>query len=54
MGFGIGIPELVIIFILFGIPVVGLTSVVLFLSSRAKRLNYPSTGAYLGGAAVGR
>lgn len=47
MGFGVGIPELVIIFVLFGIPVVGITFVVMFLSARAKRLNYPSTGAYL-------
>ena len=47
MGFGIGVPELVIVFVLFGIPLVGAAFVVMLLRSRATRLNYPSTGAYL-------
>jgi len=47
VGFGIGVPELVIVFVLLGIPVAGIAFVVMLLRSRARRLGYPSTGAYL-------
>lgn len=47
MGIGIGIPELVILTTLGIIPVGGILFVVFLLRTRAKRLNYPSTGAYL-------
>ena len=46
MGLGIGIPELIILSVLLIVPV-AIALVALRLSVRAKRLNYPSTGAYL-------
>ena len=47
MGLGIGIPELVIIFAIF-LPVpIGVALVVFSVNARARRLNYPSVGAYL-------
>ncbi len=47
MGLGIGVPELLILTVLGIIPLGGILFVVLLLNGRAKRLNYPSTGAYL-------
>ena len=47
MGLGIGVPELVILAWIGLIPIGGITYVVLLLRGRAKRLTYPSTGAYL-------
>ena len=46
MGFGIGVPELVILGVLSVIPV-AIVVVTIRLRRRAKRFNYPSTGAYL-------
>ena len=46
MGLGIGIPELIILSVLLIVPV-AIALVALRLSVRAKRLHYPSTGAYL-------
>ncbi|MDQ3486690.1 MAG: hypothetical protein M3468_03035 [Acidobacteriota bacterium] len=47
MDLGIGVPELLILTVLGIIPLGGILFVVLLLNGRAKRLNYPSTGAYL-------
>jgi hypothetical protein len=46
VGLGIGVPELLILGIILIIPA-GIALVVLRLRRRAKRFNYPTTGAYL-------
>ena len=47
MGIGIGVPELIILATIGLIPLAGILYVVFMLRSRARRLNYSSTGAYL-------
>ena len=46
MGFGIGVPELVILGVILIVPVT-MAVVSIRLRARAKRFDYPSTGAYL-------